>query len=221
MSSLIQEATIKIRQDTASDWSSENPTPLRGEWCYETDTGLVKIGDGSTNWNNLDYLQEFTDDVTITDGDLIIGTAGKGIDFSADGGDLLDDYEEGSWEPDLQFGEAKVGITYAVQAAYYTKIGRSVSFILKTQLSSKGSSTGGARIYGLPFVVNDSQGSTSPNANRLVNISFADVPQSFVFRGNSFIILREINKGGSQSDLDNTNFVDDSIIYMSGTYFTN
>jgi len=72
MSSLIQEATIKIRQDTASNWGSENPTPLRGEWCYETDTGLVKIGDGSNNWNTLDYYVD-------------IGTAGQVLTSNGEG----------------------------------------------------------------------------------------------------------------------------------------
>ena len=56
MSSLIQEATIKIRQDTSGNWGSENPTPLQGEFCLETDTGKIKIGDGGTLWNNLIYF---------------------------------------------------------------------------------------------------------------------------------------------------------------------
>ena len=55
MSTLIDNATIKIRRDTAGNWSSNNPTPLQGEWCLETDTGNVKIGDGSTAWNDLGY----------------------------------------------------------------------------------------------------------------------------------------------------------------------
>ena len=45
----------------------------------------------------------------IPDGDLVIGTAGHGIDFSATGGptsgsdtsELLDDYEEGNWTPSV------------------------------------------------------------------------------------------------------------------------
>jgi len=53
--SLIEYASRKIRRDTAGNWSSNNPTPLEGEWCLETDTGNVKIGDGSTAWNDLGY----------------------------------------------------------------------------------------------------------------------------------------------------------------------
>ena len=55
MSSLITNATIQIRKDTAGNWTSNNPTPAAGEWCYETDTGSLKIGDGSTAWISLKY----------------------------------------------------------------------------------------------------------------------------------------------------------------------
>jgi hypothetical protein len=46
---------IQIRRGTASQWTSANPTLSAGEWGYETDTGLVKIGNGSTAWNSLGY----------------------------------------------------------------------------------------------------------------------------------------------------------------------
>ena len=55
MSSLKEIATIQIRRDTAGNWTSNNPTPLQGEWCLETDTGYTKIGDGSTAWTSLRY----------------------------------------------------------------------------------------------------------------------------------------------------------------------
>ncbi len=55
MSSLITNATIKVRRDTASNLTSNNPTPNQGEWVYETDTGFLKIGDGSTAWTSLAY----------------------------------------------------------------------------------------------------------------------------------------------------------------------
>ena len=60
MSTLISNATIKIRRDTTSNWSTNNPTPLQGEWCLETDTGNIKIGDGSTAWTSLPYYGQNT-----------------------------------------------------------------------------------------------------------------------------------------------------------------
>jgi len=46
----------QTKRDTAANWTSNNPILLAGEWGYETDTGEVKIGDGSTVWNSLGYV---------------------------------------------------------------------------------------------------------------------------------------------------------------------
>jgi hypothetical protein len=96
--------------------------------------------------------------VTVFAGNLVIGTSGKGIDFSATPGtgtsELLDDYEEGTFTPTLAFGGASTGITYAVNSGSYTKIGRLVTGRFVMVLSDKGSATGSATIEGLPFTVN-------------------------------------------------------------------
>ena len=44
------------RRDTASNWTTQNPTLLAGEIGYETDTGYIKVGDGSTAWISLAYI---------------------------------------------------------------------------------------------------------------------------------------------------------------------
>ena len=46
---------IQMRRDTASNWTSNNPTLAAGEWGLETDTDKFKIGNGSTAWNALGY----------------------------------------------------------------------------------------------------------------------------------------------------------------------
>lgn len=46
---------IQVRRGTASLWTSTNPTLAAGEIGYETDTGLFKIGDGTTTWTSLTY----------------------------------------------------------------------------------------------------------------------------------------------------------------------
>lgn len=50
--------TIKIRHDQAENWTLKNPILQVGEYGYEEDTFLLKIGDGSTSWNNLPYLNK-------------------------------------------------------------------------------------------------------------------------------------------------------------------
>jgi hypothetical protein len=46
---------IQLRRGTAAEWTSANPTLMVGELGYETDTGLYKVGDGSTAWSSLSY----------------------------------------------------------------------------------------------------------------------------------------------------------------------
>ena len=47
--------TIQVRRDTSANWTSANPVLHQGEPALETDTGKVKIGDGSTAWASLAY----------------------------------------------------------------------------------------------------------------------------------------------------------------------
>ena len=49
---------IKIRRDTASNWTSNNPTLSLGEIAYETDTLKIKFGNGTNNWQTLGYATQ-------------------------------------------------------------------------------------------------------------------------------------------------------------------
>lgn len=92
-------------------------------------------------------------DQTIIDGNLVIGTSGKGIDFSATPGtgtsELLDDYEEGTFSPTITSGITGVG--YATQNGSYTKVGRLVTFSLRLDLNAGTAAASILRIGGLPF----------------------------------------------------------------------
>ncbi len=72
-----------------------------------------------------------TEDVKIALGNLVVGTAAKGIDFSANTpaagmtSELLDWYEEGTWTPDQGAGLTVVG-TFS-SSGKYTRIGRQVT----------------------------------------------------------------------------------------------
>jgi len=47
---------IQLRNDTAANWTSDNPTLALGEMGLETDTQKIKFGDGTTVWNSLSYF---------------------------------------------------------------------------------------------------------------------------------------------------------------------
>jgi len=78
---------------------------------------------------------------------VTLGTA-AGV-YSAD--NTLDDYEEGTWTPVVEFGGGSVGIVYSKQVGKYTKVGNVVTISTSLSLTNKGSSTGNAYITGLPF----------------------------------------------------------------------
>ena len=85
---------IKLRRDTATRWQNINPVLSLGEPGVETNTGKMKIGDGTSTWNTLDY---FAGEGGITDrlsasGDevILVGGANPYVTFPAiTGGDQL------------------------------------------------------------------------------------------------------------------------------------
>ena len=100
-------------------------------------------------------------DLILQTGNLVIGTAGKGIDFSnaTDEGtgetttsSILDDYEEGSFSVAEQ--NSSLGMT--LNFAEYTKIGRAIHFILHVTFGS-GTDSSPIQLTGMPFDGNNSK----------------------------------------------------------------
>ena len=52
-----RQEQITLREGTAAAWTTANPTLALGEPGFETDTGNLKIGDGTTPWTTLKYAQ--------------------------------------------------------------------------------------------------------------------------------------------------------------------
>lgn len=94
--------------------------------------------------------------LNITNGNLVLGTAGKGIDFSANANapgmtsELLNWYEEGDWTPTQGAGLTVVG-SYS-SFGKYTRIGKQVTVVGEILGStSVAVSSGGVLCAGLPF----------------------------------------------------------------------
>lgn len=105
-----------------------------------------------------------TGDQTIVNGNLVIGTSGKGIDFSATPGtgtsELLSDYEEGTFTATLTpaSGAFSAPIT---ATANYTKVGRLVNItmsLVKPNGITLDTASGAISITGLPFTSADNSG---------------------------------------------------------------
>lgn len=55
MAEKIVNARLQNPYDTAENWNTNNPVLKAGELGIESDTGLHKVGDGTSTWKQLDY----------------------------------------------------------------------------------------------------------------------------------------------------------------------
>jgi len=156
-----------------------------------------------------------------------VPNSGTGITFPAtqsasSDANTLDDYEEGTWTPSITFGGAAVGITYSgYTGGTYSKIGNRVFVTAIVELSNKGSSTGSARIIGLPFT--SASGTARYLSAMLGGGSFTYTGQFYgeIQENTSSILLNNTTEAGSSSNLTNTNFTNSTFIIISAHYSVN
>jgi hypothetical protein len=87
---------IQLRRDTAANWSSENPTLAAGEVGVDLTSGQVKVGDGATAWDDLEYLAGEGGEMSaaaILAALVTVDGAGSGLDA-----DLLDGQHAAAFE---------------------------------------------------------------------------------------------------------------------------
>lgn len=78
------KARIQLKKDTSEVWRINNPVLLDGEAGYESDTNLMKVGDGIHRWLELDY--------TNSGATAIASTANYAINAGALGGTSAADW---------------------------------------------------------------------------------------------------------------------------------
>jgi hypothetical protein len=163
---------------------------------------------------------------TISVGNATPSTSGAGITFPAtqsasSDANTLDDYEEGTWTPTLNFAGGTTGITYGtVRSGRYTKVGRIVTVSFSIILTSKGSSTGGANISGLPFASFNNSSANPAYAGQLLgesNMTLMPTGTYCMPWSDSSLYLR-VNGATEYTAITNTNFTNTSSIYGSVTY---
>lgn len=110
-----------------------------------------------------DAAQSFTGDQTLSTGNLIQGTAAKGVNFTANTpaagmtSQLLNWYEQGTFTPTITCATVgNLSVTYSTQVGRYTRIGNRVMFnaSIVTSAFTHTTASGGLRLGGLPFTAN-------------------------------------------------------------------
>jgi len=119
-----------------------------------TNSPTISATGGDTNIG-IRLAPKGTGDITVVTGNLVIGTSGKGIDFSATSGtgtsELLADYEEGTWTPVAT--NLTVNSGTASWTGKYTKIGN-VVYVYFDLSGGNFTVTAGSTQITLPFVLN-------------------------------------------------------------------
>lgn len=101
--------------------------------------------------------------VTINTGNVIVGIAGKGIDFSANANapgmtsEVLDWYEEGVFTPTWGGSGGDPTCSYTSQTGRYTRIGDMVYCWVEIVTSAASGGSGNLQIKGLPFSARDAE----------------------------------------------------------------
>ena len=128
---------------------------IRVQACDSDESNWIILAENRDGTNR--FGVRGTGNVEVHDGNLVIGTSGHGIDFSATSdatgatSELLDDYEEGTFTPTLTGGSTAGSPTYQHQAGWYTKIGNLVTVSVNLATTNIGGGSGNMRIGALPF----------------------------------------------------------------------
>jgi hypothetical protein len=104
--------TIKIRKGSSSTWTSTNPVLASGEPGFDTTNRVLKIGDGTTNWNSLNTINltslnitDFNSSVSgvlpvknlIAGSNITLSSSSGIFTISSSGGSISDPYDLGTY----------------------------------------------------------------------------------------------------------------------------
>ena len=87
-------ARIKLKRDTAVNWTVNNPVLLNGEIILiDTDSGELraKVGDGTKTYTQLPFTDEILRNLITNKQNKLIGTQGQIVGFDEDGNAIAQD----------------------------------------------------------------------------------------------------------------------------------
>ena len=195
----------------------------KGYISYAHNADGLYFATGATNR----MLIDSSGDVTVSTGNIVIGTAGKGIDFSAQTAtsvsgasataEVLDHYEEGTFTAYLANVSAP---TYEAQGGRYTRIGRMVFCDCTIGVASgmDNSDGSGFQIAGLPFTGSAGGGDTCLfSLGRYTNLlgDKQDNVENIRYTGGGGVILMEGNNDEiAYNEVNSSGYLQISLAFM-------
>ena len=222
---------VDLNEDPAvlnlKDASSQPALYIKGASASEGDitcppADAMQFGHWEIDTSSADYgfTERFRMDTSgnlkIKDGNLIMGTAGNGIDFSDTGNgngtmssELLDDYEEGTWSPTSTHGSV------SGSNCWYVKIGRLVTINGYFSSFSDTSSGNAIGIGGLPY---PSTASNHSAVGSMIGAGINDDYFPYLSSGSSSMFFYNMNSGSSYGALTHSALSSSGSYYITLTY---
>ena len=190
--------------------------------CTASNNLYTRMGTGFTIRTRIDGSGNFH----VNSGNLIIGTGGKGIDYSAQTptavsgatatGEVFDHYEEGTWTATLGNVNAP---TYEAQGGVYTRIGRMVFCDCTIGVASglDTSDGSGFQIRGLPFTGSTTGGTVCLfSLGRYTNLlgGKATAVRNVRFLGDGVILQEGNDSDIAYNEVSSSGYLQISFAYM-------
>jgi hypothetical protein len=218
----------KIAQVTTTD-TSYTVQPLDETVNLNFETGTVSLPAATGTGRELKFIKIHSteNDITITpDGtDTIEGEGSEKIrseysfmilkDAKAGVWELIDCKDHGTFTPVLTFGGGSTGITYSERSGAYFRNKKTITFDLSIYLTNRGSSTGIMAITGLPFSP-ENQTPISWYQSKASVVTDEDKTALINTSGEAYLL--HIIHSSSSTRYQLTDFLNDAVIVMSGTF---
>ena len=151
--------------------------------------------------------------------------ANGGLTFNGDtaAANALDDYEEGTWTPQISATDGIGTLTYSAQVGHYTKIGNRVNFHMYVLINQKGTVAGSIR-YTLPFSsasVTNLYTAVSFWVNGSVNGQVFDGDfhlQAYIAPGSSIVVPQSLDGDGGVTHLNAGHISNGMDVMIAGHY---
>jgi len=195
-----------------------------GDDTTNKDDGKIKFYTSAASGTLASRMEILNDgNVKVSDGDLVIGTSGHGIDFSATGqasgmtSELLDDYEEGTH---TLVPNSNLTLNASYNIGEYTKVGNVVTMTFLFFISSVSSTT--QVTVSLPFACKSGTGSSRCDAigsvmHNGVNTGSAGIV-SYIAQGSSTITFYNLSTNGGWAALNNSDLNANDEMYVTVVY---